>query len=246
MNCDTQEVIEKARIRCPSCERDYALYKLIHICNPLLPCDLRNRKSKYIEKYLGDEPLSNMSGYIPVVNCESCTEKVRLRSVPQKNACPKCDYVGFYVADETKLCPVCRIVPQEKPKKRTIVTVPPPVESPAGDMIVPIVKPTLHLHVTIVTTGQDPASGECEQIEILGWTSDSIISDNWYPVRWMYCGKTYTYTNGMQALSVFLSELRDAYVIHWAFDQSSVAKLWLWYLYNKYGPENKTSLGFSL
>ncbi len=268
MDCTTQEVIEKARIHCPTCKRDYALYRLEHICNPVLPCDQRTRRPKYIERYIESKPLREADIYMPIVACDPCNEADKLKSMPRKQMCPKCEYVGFYVSDESKLCPVCKIVPQDKPKRRpTMLADAPPVEQVGADAVVsrtPL--PIAYLYGTVTLRGKDgtatsyaagdgcggieyivPSMGvTCTHIEVVGWTSKSILSGNWYPIRWGFAFNSEgDYAIGMSSLAACLDSLRQTYTTRWeTASMAVVARLWIWNLFNAYGPEDKSELGY--
>ncbi len=260
MECTTQEVIEKARIHCPTCKRDYTLYRLDHVCNPVLPCDRRTRRPKYIERYIDNCVVVDANTYVPIVACDPCNEADKLKSTPRKQMCPKCEYVGFYVADESKLCPVCRIVPQDKPKKRVVArNDAPPASSPtieASSTAAPL--PVVHLYATVTLKKKDdtddggmeymvPNMGvTCTHIEVVGWTSESVLSGNWFPVRW---GFAFTdageYSSGMKSLATFLNGLRQTYKTRWEVtSMPTLELLWIYNLFHVYGPEDKSILGY--
>ncbi len=252
MSCENVQTTEKHRVRCPTCNREYTIQKLTHVCNPILPCDLKGNV-RYVERYIDVEEPHGPSR-VPRVECNLCEELTVKQNTPQKNKCPACGYVGFYVADEGKLCPVCRIVPPEKPKK----TPKAPKTSDVGAALVVPQLPSIQLLPTVVATGADPSKGQCVSIHIDGWHVVNVLSGIWCPGHWEFefsqiagqaDGATWSrleesYREGMQSLSEWLVQLRQSYSIKWSFGSDIGAKLWLWYLWTLYG-DNRTELGYS-
>ena len=102
--CKSVKSLVKARIHCPSCNMDFALYQIKHVCNPLVPC-ARKPKTQYEECYLPD--VDSGGARVVIADCNECETSRRKLVEAREATCPECDYTGWYVHDDSKLCPVC-------------------------------------------------------------------------------------------------------------------------------------------
>ena len=115
LSCKNEEIVKKERIHCTSCQKDYAIYAIKHTCNVLVPCG-EHVGIKTEERYLATVDLANNV----FAECEKCeTKRIRLTQA-RKCTCPKCEYSGWYIHDESKLCPGCvsTVEPLVKPKPK--------------------------------------------------------------------------------------------------------------------------------
>lgn len=255
LSCTESKVIEKERINCPTCKRDYALYKSTHVCNPVVQCKFNN-KVKYSEEYHKDRFVSPAT---LICECNSCEEATAAKTTPQKNMCPKCEYVGWYVTDETKLCPVCKAPPVQKPKPKK----PAPVnnDDPWAWMITspPVVFSTLRLYcaaeivpleevgATLPGEIRDPTTHKCIAISINGVNPSHVLESKWVTERWRSAINSDDETSCrtvMSSLNDFIEDLRSKYILQWCADGD--VKFWIWHLFNKFGPDNKKELNITL
>ncbi len=246
--CIEEKSVERDHIYCPTCKRDYAIYKILHICNLILPCTLGGRR-RYTEEYIDKGQTSDVAPLS--IECNVCAEERAMKTKPQHNKCPKCAYVGWYVSNETKLCPACSVTPVEKPKREP---------KPATTVVQQAPKPVLTLYTEIKLSTRslygdqynapDPHNAICTQIMINGVYISDVMTGDWVPVRWYheFTGGTRElyYQDTMRELNEFLVKTREKYSIQWNFGSETLTKTWIWYLFNKFGPEGKTDLGFSI
>jgi hypothetical protein len=230
--CSSAEQLEKSRIYCPTCNHDYALYKLVHSCNPLIPCAAA--RVKYEERYLPDIVMCDK----PVLECNYC-ELIRKESTaPHKNICPRCLYAGLYVSDDTKLCPVCINQAREETASEPKISDLGPITSVIQPS--PATKTLLILHVILSCTEYNPLSGVCGAVKLTGYTHESVTTDTWFPIYWLWggidgpSGPDYSYM--CKSLHEFIVSLQPKYAIQWQFDKQ-LDKIWLVYLFNKYHPD---------
>jgi hypothetical protein len=265
INCTESQTVERERIHCPTCERDYALYRVTHVCNPVVQCKFNN-KVKYTEEYL---PYSIPVSSTLVCVCNACEEITHAQTAPQKNMCPKCDYVGWYVSDESKLCPVCKLPPAPKKQKKPDTTVSDLINTSSCSFVVREIQltplPTLRLYCNVELVPKadsiaarlnsrfavvpDPTTHECVSISLNGMNSDLIAADKWVTENWhsaIDVSMGLTPPVVMSSLYDYISDLRAKYILQWHDTTANgLAKFWILHLFNKHGPEKK-DLGINI
>lgn len=236
--CDEVENIEKPNILCSQCNKLYNIICIYHTCNPLAKCG--TKKKRFIDRYVNDAdnniPLDLSDQCI--ANCDLCIEKLKKMTSPRKGICPKCKYSGFYIfSDDDKRCQVCILEDQKISVKKETKIINPPAAA----------KTRLILTVDVnINGGRDPSTGKIYCMTVLGYTEDSITTEKWYITEWKMGDSafylTIDYTTEMKKLDEYLKKIDLLYDIVWKI-QSTEAKLWLKYMYNKFGPADKHPLG---
>lgn len=270
IDCSLIESIAKDRVHCPTCQRDYRIFMIKHVCNPLVPCSKKVRP-KYEERYL-DSPLTQQEGSDAGViqqvihECDECETKRKKLTEPRKGTCPECEYSGWYVYDETKLCPVCKNQKSERERVALeLVTLSSARkrEAEVFRYVPPKEQLDLYLRTSSGESGQPPHFCRPFYFMVHGYTQDSIYQknpDDWVVKKWeefdpsaqrpakllileeLEQQRTEFYTKSMKSLSEFLKEIQEKYEFRWQIAPSSPIKIWLLHLYNNYGPEDKTPL----
>lgn len=239
LQCTTIENLSKDRIHCVCCSRDYAIYSLKHICNPVLPCNAP-KKTCYEERYLPDIKDTESD-----IICEKCEFATILLKQPRLCKCPKCEYEGRYVHDETKLCPACKVVGLDTPKRV------PTVKAAETVHIEQIDVPKVHITLYPVLTKGAPGEFGClEEIKIRAMSPDELLSDEWfinnnfeYNIGHKSHGHGDNYedccANATRELANYIARLNKTHYIKWNFAYSNpFDREWLQRLYHKYGPKD--------
>lgn len=242
LECKTIESVAKTNIHCPTCQRYFSIILIKHICNPIVPCG-RSAKTRprYEERYLEGE-ISNLEDVVEST-CEECENS---RKKARKATCPECEYTGWYICDDSDLCPVCKAKKEQPPAEP--VRRKPRARQDTAVSTLPVPKPQIDLYLSMDADNiYLEGVGECRSICIFSCTQESIIIDNCTVQDWssgFYEDRNppQFYIDMMQSLSEFLAKLQETYDFRWQIAPGSISKLWLLHLYAKYGPENKTPL----
>lgn len=276
IDCSLIESVAKDRVHCPTCLRDYRIFMIKHVCNPLLPCSKKVRP-KYEERYLQrreeDKPSSLSASLQPegfdveiihqaVHECDECETKRKKLTEPRKGTCPECEYSGWYVYDETKLCPVCKNQKLERERVASELLAKSARQKQEAELFKYVApKEQLDLYLRVDNSDLPPHLCRPSYFMVHGYTQKSIYQKN--PIDWVVKEwedafhhpqtkmltqdeltqlRTEFYTKSMQSLSDFLKEIQETYEFRWQIAPSSPAKLWLLHLYDNYGPEDKIPL----
>lgn len=235
--CIFEEELLKDRLKCTTCTRDYAVYARKHTCNQTIRCG--DTRTKFEERYLPDLSLDEN---VLVVECEKCEAERKELMTPRKCTCPECNYNGWYVHGEDKLCPACKVPKIIQENKIVKVAMVSNVELPKSTMVLmPIIR----------TTGKSPESGSCTYIFVGGVTVESANKENWFEVEWecdmhspLGRDDNSVYVHAMQDLNNFLITVSAEYNFSWKFASGSFDSLWLQYLYTHFCPKKDFSLSF--
>lgn len=113
MFCQNVKEIHTPRVHCGSCNRDYAIIRLRHICSTKFPCDSRaiGTTAEYTESYHTDVVPST-----PVATCEQCKDAAISKVIEAR--CPQCNYEGRFAPAPDGRCPACTAAPVAREKKQ--------------------------------------------------------------------------------------------------------------------------------
>ncbi len=231
MECATIEQIAKEYLKCPTCDWTYSLIMMKHICNVILPC-AQKPSTKYKEIDYKPRP-----GETPaVVDCDKCETARKIKTTARKATCPQCEYTGWYIHDETRLCPACQAQasaitpaapkpkPKKAPKERTEKAPP----------------QRLDLHLVLDKKGFPGLGGECTKIIVNGWTRAAVYDNGIPSISFargieQFSSKVEFYTETMKSLAEFLALIREEFDVRWQVSPDSLDKIWLIHLDHKYG-----------
>lgn len=234
MECTLVDQTAKEFIVCPTCKWSYSLIAVKHICNVILPC-AQKPSTKY--KEIEYKP---KAGETPAVaECDKCETARKIKTTARKATCPQCEYTGWYIHDETRLCPACQAqeaeflaaAPKPKQKKapREKVDQPPPQR--------------LDLHLALDKKGFPGLGGECTRINVFGFTRAAVYDAGIPSIGFardieQFSSKIEFYTQTMRDLHVFVKECQEEFDVRWQISQDSLEKIWLIHLDHKYGQGN--------
>ncbi len=241
LQCTTIENLSKDRIHCVCCNRDYAIYSLKHICNPVLPCSTP-KKVCYEERYLPDINETETD-----IICEKCEFANIILIQPRLCKCPQCEYEGRYVHDETKLCPACKVVVSDKAVPKLIPTIQTAIQT------IEKVEAS-KTHITLypeLTKDTNPGEFGClEKIRIRAMTPNEFLSDEWftcnnfeYDIEKVCLSRGRLYgdivEHATHELVAYIERLNETHYIKWNFTYSNpFDREWLQRLCRKYGPKD--------
>jgi hypothetical protein len=282
-SCKYVEKVMKDRVHCPSCTRDYEIVLINHACPKLSRCGPKG--STYVEKYLDADTLptpakeksitgehnvveqvvETLASSAPNAECNLCETARKSRITARKATCPDCNYNGYYVHTEDKLCPACKAA-----KSAPVPVVAPKVvkkksETPLIQFrsIVEDIKPRMVLYFKLLTTGNSPETGTVISVCVLGCTRTNKfpeVNRQWYitpqdvpqineywienwadkPNLWeQIISKGVSPVTAMHELSELLTDLSQEYELAANHHDLACGVAWMNHIYNKYAPENK-------
>lgn len=160
--CSVVSSVATKYVECPVCDRAYQIMAHKHFCGPIsCQADRVKYSDEYIDKLSTEAAEAEES--ILRAACDKCKEDERKKTTARHGRCPKCEYVGWYIQDDTRLCPVCKVPPvNSAPKKQATLKDAP---QRARKMIA-------HLENTMVSLydEQDIVAGEPKrEIYLMNW-----------------------------------------------------------------------------
>lgn len=240
LQCESRRRLAKARIACPECWRDYSLYTVHHVCNPIVKCGLQGQVFR-MEEYI---PLDPGTPVECRALCDECVAAKRKLTEPRKGECPTCKYEGRYVySDDDPRCAACKTATLNEPRV-SCETV------SAGDPIVTPARPKplkLYLHVEREDPRDiSPDDGRDAGISfhVEHFTDASMLTDKWQVLCCQTFGMVRCSDQGETSLNEHLWHLRDqGYEWSWV-----VEKRIDWMLLKHYfdKEERENNIGVSL
>lgn len=172
--CTYVNSVENSKLFCEKCNRKYTLYERKHVCGTL-KCPKEDTET-YFEEY---EPDVKRDRFMIVVVCEECEEAHRRLTEPRQGVCPGCNFVGWYVQDDTGLCVGCI---ENARKTATSTPTPSDPNTPSSRPVrahraAPvekiIVKPDLFIRARVTTNVWDSAP-ELGPSHVRAWKCNSV------------------------------------------------------------------------
>ncbi len=243
LSCKNEELLKKARIHCTSCQRDFAIYAIRHTCNVLVPCG-EKVGIKYEERYLPDlarpdtvlETALNGDGR-QLAECEKCeTKRVRLTQA-RKCTCPECEYSGWYIHDDSKLCPGCISVKQSIITESIVQIKQPLIE------LVEKPKPIIRLYVELTPKEMGKQDTICPSkyhailLTIQGITKETELTGDWSADGF---GENFFSSQEdfvMEKLNEYIIRIQSQYNPIWIFNKP-IDSIWLRSLYRSHIGDN--------
>ncbi len=231
LKCELRKRLEKARISCPTCWRDYALHTVHHVCNPIVKCNLQGQVFR-LEEYI---PLDPAAVVMLRAQCDECAAAERKLIEPRKGKCPICNYEGKYVySDDDPRCACCKIV--------TIMT-------PASEKVtsLPEAKKAKHLKLYLrVVRGDNDIIQPSDDItfRVEHFTDESMLTNKWQVLPPEEYGTTCRRDLGEQPLCDHLRWLRDFEGYDWSWVvEKRIDWMLLKYYYEIWRTESHPDLG---
>jgi hypothetical protein len=247
--CEEIDSVEKSRIYCPVCCKDYAILKLTHLCS-IVPCG-RNGRVKYEERYYTQNLETPAETQLMCNNCETEHKK---HTAPRKGMCPECKYVGWYVQDDTGICPACIA------KKITAIAAEHTQPSPGNSSMTsphirftvdsasaapvnapPAPLPTLYINFITSDSADTPAQEFPDMITITGYVEGArppvmlTVRQTWGTAAPRRAASMIIATPPVcpRAIGKYLTELTEKYSLQCVIDRS-IDRLWLRWLCREY------------
>jgi hypothetical protein len=231
LRCVEEESLNKDKIHCPTCERYYSIWAIKHICNVLAPCSIIP-KPVYEERYLNAVADSDDSEKILSIICEKCEHEHINKFTARKCQCPKCDFVGWYVHDETMICPACKEAPTKKKKVPTCML------ADATDSTVDSI--TLQPATAYVefSTPDNGVMTQTDHIEIrIRVLPDAdLLQPAWFLENTFTCGGS-AVAAIMERLAEYVKKLQTKYTLKWQFDKM-LGRERMQCIYHNFGPKD--------
>jgi hypothetical protein len=203
-----------------------------------------------------EQVVETLASSAPNAECNLCEAARKARITARKATCPDCNYNGYYVHTDDKLCPACKAARENPPVEKVAK------KKPTVKVVVPKVKAPMNLHVSVRTSGDSPKTGSVVMISLTCTRAGESFpesSHHWYitpeqvpavespfwinnwadrPMLWNHIMKIGTPAEtAVSELSKLLTDLSSSYDICMLGCDK-----WLEHVYNKYTFDNKFPL----